>query len=433
MSVAHAIGNWLSRIGEGAVGGILLLVAAVTALIWANSGAAESYQALWSTKFTIGVGAVALSKPIILWVNDGLMAVFFLLVGLEIKRELIDGALSSPRKAALPMFAAVGGMVVPALIFVAFNFGTDAVGGWAIPAATDIAFALGILALLGSRVPLSLKVFLTAVAVVDDLGAIMVIALFYTSELATGALLGAAVAFAVAIVLNRMRVSHPLPYILVGAVLWFFVLKSGVHATIAGVLLALTIPARGLVSGEEFEMFGKKVFGITEHEDDDTFAPHTRVHEMRDLCNRTEPMLLRWEHALQPWVLFGIMPIFALANAGVVIEGGASTLATPVALGVGLGLLLGKPLGVTLFAWLATRLGIAALPDDISWLQLHGAGWLAGIGFTMSLFVTALAYDVALLATQAKLGLLAGSLFAGIIGATLLIVAAKKSDQPSTT
>lgn len=427
MSVVHTFRSWLSRLGSGAIGGILLLVAAMVALVWANSAHGASYVELWQTPFTIGVGAFTLSKPILLWVNDGLMAIFFLLVGLEIKREVLDGALSSPRKAALPIAAAIGGMAIPALIYLLFNYGSEGISGWAIPAATDIAFALGILALLGSRVPIALKVFLTAVAVVDDLGAVMIIAFFYSGELATWALLGAAISLAVLIVFNRTKVNHPLPYIIVGAILWFFFLKSGVHATIAGVVLALTIPARGLVTGREFELFGQNVFGFEEREDEDEFAPHTRAHEMRVLCNKTEPMLLRWEHALQPWILFAIMPVFALANAGVVIEGGAATIAEPVALGVMLGLLLGKPIGVTAFAWVAYKMGIADLPEGVSWLQVHGAGWLAGIGFTMSLFVTSLAFDVELFATQAKIGLLVGSFIAGIIGAALLYVGGKKA------
>jgi NhaA family Na+:H+ antiporter len=429
MSLVDTVRSWFRGLGEGAFGGILLVLASFVALIWANSSAGASYQALWETSFTLGVGEWALSKPLVLWVNDGLMAIFFLVVGLEIKRELIQGALSSPRKAALPIFAAVGGMAVPAAIFVAFNFGGEGISGWAIPAATDIAFALGILALLGSRVPLELKVFLTAVAVVDDLGAVIIIALFYSGELATVPLLLAAAAFGVAVVLNRTRVDHPLPYILVGVFLWFFVLKSGVHATVAGVMLALAIPARGTVTNEEFELFGRKVFGFVESEDDDQLAPHTRVHEMRELCNRTESLLLRWEHALQPWVLFGVMPVFAFANAGVVIEGGVATATTPVALGVMLGLMIGKPFGVTFFAWLAKRLGLADLPPGVSWLQLHGAGWLAGIGFTMSLFVTSLAFDAASLATEAKLGLLGGSAVAAAIGSALLILGGGRSRE----
>ncbi len=415
-----SIKNWFARLGAGAISGILLLVAALVAMVWANSGWAGSYNALWSTLFTVGIGDAALSKPLILWVNDGLMAIFFLLVGLEIKRELIEGALSTPRRAALPAIAAAGGMAVPALIYVAFNFGGEGLSGWAIPAATDIAFALGILALLGRRVPVELKVFLTAVAVVDDLGAVLVIALFYTGELATGPLLGAAVAMVGLIIANRSRTNSPIPYLILGAALWLFVLKSGVHATVAGVLLALTIPARGMLSGDQFQAHGREIFGFQEREDDDELPPQTRVDEMRDLCNRVEPMLLRWEHALHPWVMFGVMPIFALANAGVVVSGGAEAMAAPVSLGVMLGLLLGKPLGITLFAWVAVALGLSEKPAEFSWKQLHGAGWLAGIGFTMSLFVTSLAFESEVLATQAKIGLMTGSLVAGLIGAAIL-------------
>ena len=426
MSVVHTLRSWFHRIGAGAVGGILLLLASITAMIWANSSAGDSYAALWSTPFTIGVGDWALSKALILWINDGLMAIFFLLVGLEIKREVSSGALSSARKAALPVFAAAGGVIFPALIFVGFNLGGEGIGGGAIPAATDIAFALGILAMLGKRVPIEVKVFLTAVAVVDDLVAVLIIALFYSGELATGALVGAAVAFLVALGLNRAKVPYPLAYTIVGVVLWFMVLKSGIHATIAGVLLAMTIPSKGVVSHGDFERAGRELFGFEEREDEDELAPYTRVDEMRHLCNRTEPLLLRMEHALQPWVMFAIMPIFAFANAGVVVSGGIETATTPVALGVMLGLMLGKPVGITLFAWLASKAGAAELPPEMSWAQLHGAAWLGGIGFTMSLFVTSLAFASDELATQAKLGLLAGSFVAGIIGALILVRASSR-------
>lgn len=427
MSVVHTLRSWFHRIGAGAVGGILLLIASITAMIWANSPASDSYAALWSTTFTIGVGEWALSKALILWINDGLMAIFFLLVGLEIKREVSSGALSSARKAALPVFAAAGGVIFPALIYVGFNLGGEGIDGWAIPAATDIAFALGIVALLGKRVPIEIKVFLTAVAVVDDLVAVLIIALFYSGDLASGALVGAALAFLAAVGLNRARVPYPLPYTVVGVVLWFMILKSGIHATIAGVLLAMTIPSKGVVSHKDFEKFGRGLFGFEEREDEDELAPYTRVDEMRNLCNRTEPLLLRMEHALQPWVMFAIMPIFAFANAGVVVSGGIEGATTPVALGVMLGLMLGKPMGITLFAWLASKAGIAELPPQMSWTQLHGAAWLGGIGFTMSLFVTSLAFTSDGLATQAKLGLLVGSLVAGIIGALILVRASSRA------
>ncbi len=418
----------LRQLGPGGIGGLLLLIATAVAIAWANSSFGSVYESILGTPFSVGLGRWVLSKPLLLWINDGLMALFFLLVGLEIKRELLDGTLSSPRRAALPAFAALGGMVGPALIYLVLTAGTEGARGWAIPAATDIAFALGILALLGRRVPIELKVFLTALAVIDDLGAVLIIALFYSGELATGPLLAAAAALAGLIGLSRGKVLHPLPYALLGALLWLFVLKSGVHATVAGVLLAMTIPARGLVSPESFELFGRRAFGLAEHEDPDEFAPATRVHSMRELCNRTEPMLLRWEHALQPWVLFGVMPVFAFANAGVVLGGGAEgSLITPVSAGVFFGLLLGKPLGVTLFSWIAVRAGLAAPPEGFSWRQLHAAGWLAGIGFTMSLFVTSLAVDDPALALAAKGGLLAASALAGVIGSVLLVLAARQN------
>lgn len=422
----QAIIQWL---GPAGMGGLALVTSSAFAFIWANSPWQGSYHALFETPVGFGIGAFALEKPLVLWINDGLMAIFFLLVGLEIKRELLDGTLSTFRKAALPLFAAIGGMLVPALFFIVFNWGTPAAQGWAIPAATDIAFALGILALLGDRVPLSLKVFLTAVAVVDDMGAVLIIAVFYTSKVSIMALLISA-GFMVALVLaNRMHARHPIIYIVLGVGLWFAVLKSGVHATVAGVLLALTIPSSGRLSPGQFLGDARRFIERGDSEDDDEIAPSTAVHKVRDLCNETEPLLVRFEHALQPWVLFLVMPIFALANAGVSLgEAGLSTLADPLALGVMAGLSLGKPLGVTAMAWLSVKLGLADRPPGVSWTMIHGAGWLAGIGFTMSLFITNLAFTDPTLVTTAKFALLVASGVAGVIGFALLLM----QDSPST-
>ncbi|MCA9562095.1 MAG: Na+/H+ antiporter NhaA [Myxococcales bacterium] len=417
--------GWLAKLGPSAIGGLLLVAATIVAMVWANSSFAGSYVRLFEeTKFTIGIEEFHLSKPLILWVNDALMAVFFLLVGLEIKREMQEGELSTPRRAALPMVAAAGGVAFPALIYTAFNLGSEHTSGWAIPAATDIAFALGILALLGSRVPLSIKVFLTAVAVVDDLVAVLIIALFYTETIKLAALGIAGGALVLLIAGNRLNFKHPVFYVLFGVVLWVAVLKSGVHATVAGVLLAFTIPSRRGVEPKRFSKAVGEALKVKDHEDPDDLAPETRIHSVRALCNQAEPMLVRWEHALQPWVMFLIMPIFALANAGVVLGGGSGD-AMSVSTGVGFGLLFGKPIGITLFAWLTVKLGWAALPGGTNWKQLHGAAWLGGIGFTMSLFIADLALEGTAL-TAAKMGLLAGSIVAGIIGTIILLKTTSK-------
>lgn len=408
-------------------GGILLIVATVVALVWANSPFGESYEALWRTKLTIGLGEFSLSKDLTHWINDGLMAVFFLVVGLEIKREILVGELSSARNAALPVVAALGGAVVPALIYVAFNAGTEGVAGWGIPMATDIAFALGVLALLGERVPLALKVFLTALAIVDDIVAVLVIALFYTSEISWGAL-GVGGLFLVALVAaNLIGVGRTLVYALLGLGLWLAFLLSGVHATIAGVLLALTVPAssfidpgafveRGRYILDRFEQAGEKGENVLTNDE-----RQAALHALNRATYKLEPPLHELEHRLHPWVVFSIMPLFALANAGVPLGAGfAEALADPVALGIVAGLVFGKQLGVTLFAWLAVRTGLSELPQGVSWRHIYGAGWLAGIGFTMSLFITDLAFSDDALVNSAKLGILAASLIAGIVGWTIL-------------
>ena len=357
---------------------LLLLGAAIAAFAWANSPASASYDALWAARPFPVLEPVGMNKSLLLWVNDLLMAVFFFVVGLEIKRELVDGELATRRQAMLPLVAAIGGMVVPALVYVAFNAGGDGAAGWGIPMATDIAFALGILTLLGPRVPLGLKVFLTAVAIVDDLGAVLVIAFFYTASVSGVALGVAAVVLAALVALNRANVQRSLPYLLLGAVLWVAVLKSGVHATIAGVLLAFTIPAEG------------------------ENAPLDRL-----------------EHALHPWVAFGVMPIFALANAGVALGGGAG-LASPVTLGVVAGLVLGKAVGVLAAARLAVGAGWAALPLGVTWGHVAGASLLCGVGFTMSLFIATLAFGPSPLLDAAKTGILLASAIAGVLGYAVL-------------
>lgn len=364
--------------------GILLMFAMVAALIAANSPLAGWYDGLLDTIGTVGVGEAEISKPVLLWINDGLMAIFFLLVGLELKREVLFGELSDRRKIALPLFAAIGGIAVPSAIYAVINWDDPvAIEGWAIPAATDIAFALGILALLGSRVPVALKVLLTSIAVIDDLAAIVIIALFYTAKLSLVSLAIAGVALAGLFVLNRLRVLKLAPYVLLGLVLWVAVLKSGVHATLAGVALAALIPA------------GKD------------------AHDKTGL-------VYRLEHGLHPWVVFGILPVFAFANAGVPVLGiSPSAILNPVPLGIALGLFLGKQLGVFAAAWVAVKVGLASLPAAILWRQVYGLAVLCGIGFTMSLFIGSLAFESTggeNYKFNDRLGILVGSFFSAVLG-----------------
>jgi Na+:H+ antiporter, NhaA family len=408
-------------------GGILLLLCTVVALVWANSPWAHSYTALWHTPVTVGIGGFALSHDLHFWVNDALMAVFFFVVGLEIKRELLVGELAQPRQAALPIAAAAGGVIVPALIYTVFNAGGPGAAGWGIPMATDIAFVIGVMALLGNRVPLSLKVFLTALAIVDDIAAVLVIALFYTAQIDWMALAVAAVCVAVLLLANRLGVRHPLPYAALGCVLWIAVLQSGIHATIAGVVLAITIPSRTVLAPSQFLSHSRAVLEHFERAAQSTSVVmkdeelQSAIEALEDSCEKVQPPLHRLEHGLHPWVTFLIMPVFALANAGVVFEGRVANLTEPVMLGVMLGLLLGKPIGITLAAWLAVRSKLASLPAGLTWSHIHGAGWLGGIGFTMSLFVAGLAFRDERLLTISKLGILAGSMLAGIAGSAVLL------------
>ncbi len=368
-----------------AAGGIVLVIAAALALILANTPLLTYYTAFLQMPVVIQIGALEIAKPLLLWVNDGLMAVFFFLVGLEIKREFLEGELSSRAQVTLPALGAVGGMAVPALIYVVLNWGdAQNLNGWAIPAATDIAFALGILALLGDRVPLALKVLLTAIAIIDDLGAILIIALFYTEDLSYIALLLSIVPLAGLILINRLGVQRLAPYILLGIVLWVCELKSGVHATIAGVLTALTIPLRPAAEGER-------------------------------------SLLRHLEHGLHPWVAFGILPLFAFANAGVSFKGvGLYNFIEPVKLGISMGLFLGKQVGVFGMIWLTIRLGLAPMPAGITWRQLYAVSLLCGVGFTMSLFIGSLAFEHSDFEAPIRMGVLTGSLLSGVCGYLLL-------------
>lgn len=409
-------------------GGIVLLACAVVALIWANSSWAEGYEHFFHhTDFEIGLGSWVLSHHLVHWINDALMAVFFLVVGLEIKRELLVGELANPRRAALPIVAAIGGMIAPAIIYATINFGQPTLRGWGVPMATDIAFALGVLALLGSRVPLSLKVFLTSLAIVDDLGALVVIALFYTDNISVMFLQFGAATLCVLALFNRLRVRSPIPYLLVGTVLWYCLLESGIHSTIAGVLLAMTIPATGRVDSQRFAEATSRALDAF---DDDQMGHCVRtsgrqraaVQAIATSCAQVMPPLHRIEHALHGWVAFLILPIFALANAGVHLgEGAGEEILGSTALGVIFGLLIGKPIGIVGACWISTRLGIAALPRGATWRQMIGVGTLGGIGFTMALFIATLAFPDAAHLTAAKMGILSGSLLSAIAGTAVLL------------
>jgi NhaA family Na+:H+ antiporter len=410
-----------------ASGGIVLLACTAIALIWANSPWAENYHDLWHTYLTVTLGEWQIKLSLAHWVNDALMAIFFFVVGLEIKRELLVGELASLRRAALPIVAAVGGMLVPAAVYAAFNAGGEGAAGWGVPVATDIAFALGVMALLGRRVPLGLKVFLTALAIVDDIGAVLVIAVFYTAEVSGQALMAAGFFFVGMIVLNVLGVRRPIVYLVAGILLWMAVFASGIHATIAGVLAAFAIPAKVRLREESFSRKARSVLEDFEHADEQggpivtNARRQAAIHSLEKACEHVQPPLLRLEHMLVPWVAFLIMPIFALANAGVQLGGDAIDAVTGrTALGVALGLLLGKLAGVTAFTWLAVKTGVATLPAGVTWRHILGAALLAGVGFTMSLFIANLAFETEELLTQAKIGILCGSLIAGISGFIVL-------------
>ncbi len=409
-------------------GGLVLLSCTVLALAWANSPWADAYNTLLATKLTVSFGSVGLAKPLLLWVNDGLMALFFFLIGLEIKREVLVGELATPREAALPIAAAIGGMAVPATIFALLNRGQESIVGWGIPMATDIAFALGILALLGRRVPASVRIFLAALAIVDDLGAVLVIAIFYTTGVSVTALVIASACFILLVGANVVGLRHPVIYAILGVCLWAAMLSSGVHATVAGVLVAVTVPARSRLSPTSFMAEVRRLLDLFDRAADDetsVLANEERLAAVQALqvaCERVETPLQRFEHALEPWVTYGIMPVFALANAGVAISGGAAgALLAPLGLGVFLGLLLGKPLGIGLFSYLAVKLRLGAWPSGVALAHIVGVGFLGGIGFTMALFIANMAFVEPFSLTAAKIAVLAASLLAGVAGITILL------------
>jgi NhaA family Na+:H+ antiporter len=396
--------------------GTILIAAAVLAFAWANSPWAESYFAVLDVRVGVAFATWSLEKPLLLWVNDLLMAVFFFLIGLEIKREVMVGELAGWQRASLPAAGALGGMVVPALIYVAFTAGEPTMRGWGVPMATDIAFALGVLALLGDRVPLSLKVFLLALAIVDDLGAVLVIALFYTETVNGGSLLISLVVWGIALAYGRASGNNPLGFALVGLVMWYFMLKSGIHATIAGVLMALAVPLRHDLSvqdlQQELRSLGSRGGGFEQVE--------MVIGHLEAVLAKAHSPLHRMEHALVPYVAFVIMPVFAFFNAGVPIVGSTAGAISMVSLGVLAGLLLGKPIGVAGFAFIAIKSGLARLPAGATWSGMIGVGLLAGIGFTMSLFIAALAFKDPASLIQAKIGVLTASVIAAVAGLALL-------------
>ncbi len=374
-----------------AASGLVLLIAAIIALLISNSNFSELYFNTLEQYLFIGINTFGLKLSVHHWINDLLMAIFFFFVTLEIKREFIQGELSNLKKALLPIIGAVGGMLIPALFYVAINFeNTETLNGWAIPSATDIAFSLGILSLLGSRVPISLKIFLTALAIIDDLGAILIIAFFYSGDLSVSYLSLILISYIFLLILNKFGIKKFFPYLLIGSFMWFFTYKSGIHATIAGVLLASTIPHR--------------------------------------LKEKDFSLLIKLEHAISPYVAFMIMPIFAFANAGVSLEGlSLSSLLLPVPLGILLGLFIGKQLGVMIFCFIAVKLGAAQMPDNSNWLSLYGVSVLTGIGFTMSLFVGNLAFvENIQYIDGVKIGVLTGSLMSTVFGYLILLVTSKK-------
>lgn len=418
---------------------ILLICATAAALLWANSPFAVTYHHFWESELSIVLGRYSFARTLREWINEGLMAIFFFIVGLEIKREVSTGELASVKKALLPVGAAFGGMVFPALIYFAFNHGTPTVHGWGIAMATDIAFALGALFILGKRMPVGLRVFLSALAIVDDLGAVVVIALFYTETIAVSSLAFGLAAVLLMVIANLFWVRRTVVYALLGIGLWFSFLGSGIHATVAGVLVAMCIPAKGKHDTDRFlrevgkhlsefrcpaDGCGHSVALNEKHRD--------AVRSIELACHDAETPLRRLEHSLHPWVAYLVIPLFALANAGLSLEAidVAYALTSPVTLGVGFGLLFGKPIGIVFFSYLFTRKNLSSLPTGVAWPHIVGAGILGGIGFTMSLFITSLSFRDPLACDLAKVGILIASFLSGIVGiASLHLFSVKRTKE----
>jgi len=419
--VERALARFQRFLHSQVIGALLLLACALVAMIWANSPWADSYFHLWETELALSIGETHFSLTLHQAINDALMMAFFLLIGLEVKEQILVGELSKPRQALLPISAALGGMLLPAAVYLLINGGQAGEAGWGVPMSTDIAFALGILALLGKRVPLSIKVFLAALAIADDIGAILVITLFYTNTILVEGLLFALVFWLIITVLSRLGIYNTLIYFTLSIGVWFGFFVSGVHPTIAGIVVAFSIPAHGLteprpvIDAIRRRIDPKRLEGLDVLRDEEQ---KETVYELTQRMNEVTPPLVLLSHGLQPWVTFIVMPLFALGNAGVAIHGNiGESISSPISIGIILGLIVGKPVGIVTMAWIAVKLGIAQLPKGVTWNQITGVGFLAGIGFTMSLFVTELAFkDAHVLADEAKLGIIFASLISGVIG-----------------
>ncbi|MEZ6141888.1 MAG: Na+/H+ antiporter NhaA [Zavarzinella sp.] len=407
-----------------AASGIVLLICTVTALVLANSPYAKTFISIWKTPIEFSIGSFHIADTVgHLLINDGLMTIFFFVVGLEVKREIIAGELRDPRKALLPIVAALGGMVGPALVYLAFQYGEPGERGWAIPMATDIAFVVGFLALFGKRVPFGLKIFLLSLAIVDDIGAVLVIATVYTNKIAMSWLLVAAIGFVVTYSLNLLGVRRVPAYIVVGAVIWLAFLKAGIHPTVAGVMLGLMTPSSAWLGDKTFSAVIEEAWTRMRGGDYTQTKSYEEMERIGFALRESVSPLTRLETILHPWVAFGIMPLFALSNAGVTFN--FSLLKEPVAIAVAAGLVLGKPLGIILTAFIAVKLGLTRLPANVNWLMMISAGCLAGIGFTMSLFINGLAFNPAefpSFQSAGKIGTMTGSLISSLLGGTLLVV-----------
>jgi len=405
-----------------ASGGIILIISTVVAIIWANSPFSALYFNLWNKYIIIDFAGFKLKNSIHHWINDGLMVIFFFVVGLEIKRELIAGELSSIKKASLPIVGALGGMILPALIYLLFNYGKEGMSGWGIPMATDIAFVVGLIALLGPKFPLPLKIFVLALAIVDDIGAVLVIAIFYTKEISFSALQVAFIILVLLYIVNRLDVKNLIVYTILGIALWVAFLKSGVHATVAGVLLAFFIPAKPKIERHKFYDKTKKLLDeFSNSKDVDNILKDEErleiVFEIEKNCEKVLTPLQRLEHSVHPWVTYLIIPVFALANAGVALsEISTDNLFNQISIGIFLGLFIGKQSGIFLFSYFAIKLKLASMLENVNYTKLYGAGILCGIGFTMSLFIANLAFETNELLDIAKIGILSASLISGIVG-----------------
>jgi NhaA family Na+:H+ antiporter len=419
---------------------LLLLAATIISMIWANSQIGATYHHFWHTEISVVFGDFHVSKTLIHWINDGLMALFFFTVGLEIKREILVGELASPRKALFPVVAALGGMLIPSVIYFAFNAGSNFIHGWGIPMATDIAFALGAVALFGRRLPVGLRVFLAAFAIADDLGAVLVIALFYSKEIVWHYLIICLLLTLCLAIVNLFWIRWTLIYAFLGLAIWFFILGSGVHPTVAGIIVSLFIPARGRYDTDRFLQKANNLLEKFQCEEQSCGysillnQEHLQtVQELELACHDVETPLQRMLHSLHPWVAFLILPVFALGNAGVMLEGIrlAEALTHPVSLGIIFGLVFGKPIGITLFSFLAVKFKMASLPKNVRWLHIFGAAMLGGIGFTMSLFISDLSFAVPEITNYTKMAILAGSLLSALLGISFLALTTMLKSESS--